>query len=194
VDYSATNVERATRAAHHEALAERVEFVQGDAEQLGNLADGSFDAVLCECAYCTFPNKPGAAKEIARVLAPGGCFGLSDLTREGALPAELDGLVAWLACIADAQPRGSYVADLEAVGLRVSHIEMHDEALAALIDQVRGRLLAAEVMAKLQQLELPGGVDLEAAKRVGRAAAEAVKAGLLGYALIVATRSARARA
>jgi arsenite methyltransferase len=188
VDYSATSVERAKQAAQRDGLADRVEFLQSDAEQLTNLTDDAFDAVLCECAYCTFPNKHAAMAEIARVLAPGGRFGLSDLTRNAALPAELDSLIAWLACIADAQPIASYLAGLEAVGLEVSQIETHDEALTELIDQVRGRLLVAQVLTKLQQLELPEGVDLQLAARVARSAAEAVNAGTLGYTLITATR------
>jgi ubiquinone/menaquinone biosynthesis C-methylase UbiE len=187
VDYGARNVALARDAAREQGLADRVHFMQADAEQLCAIADASFDAVVCECAYCTFPNKHAAATEIARVLAPGGRFGLSDLKRNGDLPPELGGLIAWIACIADAQPVASYVADLEAVGLRVSHIEAHDEALTELIDQVRGRLAAAGMVAKIQRVELPG-VDFELARRVARSAAEAVHAGTLGYTLITATR------
>jgi ubiquinone/menaquinone biosynthesis C-methylase UbiE len=187
VDYGARNVALARDAAMEQGLADRVQFMQADAEQLSAIADESFDAVLCECAYCTFPNKPAAATEIARVLARGGRFGLSDLTRTGDLPPELGGLVAWIACVADAQPVASYVADLESVGLRVSHIEAHDEALTELIDQVRGRLLAAGVVAKIGQVELPG-VDLQVARRLARSAAEAVSTRALGYTLITATR------
>src|SRR6266851_1513732 len=186
VDYGARNVALARDAAREQGLADRVHFMQADAEQLCAIADASFDAVVCECAYCTFPNKHAAATEIARVLAPGGRFGLSDLKRNGDLPPELGGLIAWIACIADSLPVASYVADLEAVGLRVSYIEAHDEALTELIDQVRGRLVAAGMVAKIQHVELPG-VDFELARRVARAAAEAVSAGALGYTLITAT-------
>jgi arsenite methyltransferase len=72
--------------------------------------------------------------------------------------------------------------------LWVRQIEAHDKALTDLIGQVRGRLLTAEVVAKLQQVVLPRGVDLQLARRVARTAAEAVKAETLGYTLIVATR------
>src|SRR5262252_194198 len=57
VDYSSTNVARAREQAEREGLLNHVDFLQSDAEQLSALADASFDAVLCECAYCTFPNK-----------------------------------------------------------------------------------------------------------------------------------------
>ncbi len=187
VDYGARNVALARDAARDQGLAEQVQFMQADAERLGAIPDESFDAVVCECAYCTFPNKRAAATEIARVLRPGGHFGLSDLTRNGDLPPELHGLAARIACVADAQPVASYVADLEAVGLNVSIIESHDEALSELIDQVRGRLLAAGVVAKIQQVELPG-VDIQVAGRVARSAAEAVNAGALGYTLLTATQ------
>ena len=47
----------------------------------------SFDAVVCECAFCTFPDKPTAAAEFARVLRPGGRVGITDVTLD---PARLD--------------------------------------------------------------------------------------------------------
>jgi len=190
VDYSSTNVARAREQAEREGLLHRVDFVKSDAEQLSALDDEFFDVVLCECAYCTFPNKYSAAAAIARVLVPGGRFGLSDLTRNGGLPPEFDGLVGWIACIADAQPVASYVAGLQAVGLTIDHVEVHDGALVELIDQVRGRLLSAELVTKIQDVELPRGVDLQRAKQIARSAAEAVKAGTLGYSLIIATKPA----
>jgi hypothetical protein len=108
------------------------------------------------------------------------------------MPAELDGLISWIACVADAQPVEGYVADLEAVGLRVGHVEAHNEALVELVDQVRGRLLAAEIITRIQHVELPGGVDLKNAKQVARSAADAVNAGTLGYTLIIARRDSDA--
>ena len=189
VDYGARNVELARHAALQAGLAERVEFATGDAERLGGFDDSAFDAVVCECAYCTFPDKAAAAREIARVLRPGGRFGLSDLVRSGPLATELAGLLAWVACIADARPVEQYIAEVEAVGLRVDHVEAHPEALAELVRQVRGRLLGAELMAKLQRLELPvAESDWQQAKLLARRAAAAVEAGTLGYMLLVASK------
>jgi arsenite methyltransferase len=192
LDYSGINVARAREAAEREGLSDRVAFLQGDAEELSALADESFDVVVCECAYCTFPNKRAAAAQIARVLVPGGRFGLSDLTCTGELAPDLNGLLAWIACIADAQPVAGYLADLEAVGLRVTRVEAHDHVLSELIDHARGRLLVAELATRMQEVNLPSGVDLQLARRMARSAADAVKCGTLGYALIIASRTVNA--
>ncbi len=161
-------------------------FEQGDAEHL-MFADGQFDAVICECAFCTFPNKPAAARECARVLRPDGRMGLADLTRSGEVPAELQGLLAWIACIADALSIDEYVHHLANAGLTVERIESHDQVLSTLVQDVRTKLLGAELLVKLKQIDVPS-VGFEQAKSMAHAAAEAVKAGRFGYTLIIATK------
>ena len=110
---------------------------------------------------------------------------MSDLTRSGPLPQELEGLLAWIACIADARPVEEYAGYLEAAGFEVTTIEPHNNALAEMARDVQGRLLGIEVMVKLKKLDLPGA-DFEQAKQLARAAATAIQQGLLGYSLIVA--------
>jgi arsenite methyltransferase len=187
IDYSIHNVDQANAAAVAKDMASRVSFREGDAERLP-VEDGSFDAVVCECAFCTFPDKPAAADEFARVLRSSGGIALSDLTRGPVLPKELDGLLAWIACIADAQPVDSYIQYLRATGFRVEHSERHDEALEEMVNQVRMRLLGAEIMVGLKKLELPG-VDFAAAKQMAQAALTAIRQGNLGYAIICAEKS-----
>ena len=182
VDYGSHNVEKANAAATARGVDKRVSFRTGDAERLP-FPDASFDAVICECAFCTFPEKTAAAAEFARVLRSGGGIGLSDLTRCQVLPEELSGLLAWVACIADAQPVEAYTRYLCEAGLRVERIEPHDEALLEMVNQVRMKLLGAEIMAGLKKLELPG-VDFAAAKEMARSALSAIREGSLGYATI----------
>jgi hypothetical protein len=76
---------------------------------------------------------------------------------------------------------------LEEAGLAVDGVEPHDEALVALVRDIRTRLLGAEVLVKLTKLDLPGA-DFETARALARGAAEAVARGQLGYALIAGTR------
>jgi ubiquinone/menaquinone biosynthesis C-methylase UbiE len=187
-DLSAANLARARAEAARQGLAGRASFQPGDAERLP-FADASFDVIVCECAFCTFPDKARAAGEFARVLRSDGRVGLSDLTRSGPLPPALDGPLAWLACIADARPVDEYVACLTAAGLIIDHMERHDDALTDLVDCIRSKLFGAELLLKLGKLDLPG-VDLDRAKALARSAAEAVRAGTLGYAIVVGRRPA----
>jgi arsenite methyltransferase len=184
VDFGSENVREANAKATAAQVDHLVSFVEGDAERL-DFPDAGFAAVICECAFCTFPDKRAAASEFARVLRSGGRFGMSDLTRSGALPQELDGLLAWIACIADARPVEEYAGYLEAAGFDLTTMEAHNNALAEMARDVQGRLLGIEIMVKLKKLDLPG-TDFEQAKQLARASAKAIQEGLLGYSLIVA--------
>lgn len=177
-------------AARGDALARGLQgltrFETADAEGLP-FADGEFDAVICECAFCLFPDKAGAAREMARVLAPLGQVGLADLVREGDLPAGLDGLMAWVACIADARPLADYLDALSAAGLAPRSSERCDCVLAQIADHVRQRLFAAEVLVGLGKLNWPQ-FDFRAANELVREARAAIAEGHLGYALVTAAK------
>ncbi len=183
LDYGPESVAKANAQAEMIGLNDLVRFEHGDAEVLP-FADKSFDAVLCECAFCTFPDKPTAARELARVLRPGARIGLSDLTRSGPLPEELEGVLAWIACIADALPVEVYKSTLERAGFTIEMVEPHNAALAKLVKEVRTRLMGAELMIKLNKLDFPLA-DVEQAKQLARLAEEAVQDKKLGYAVII---------
>jgi ubiquinone/menaquinone biosynthesis C-methylase UbiE len=186
IDYSRQNVEEAARAATAKGLSSRVRFQEADSESLP-LPEGAFDAVICECAFCTFPEKKTVAREFARVLRDGGMVGISDLTRGPDLPKELDGLLSWIACIADAQPLDGYVNYLRSAGLSVEATESHDGSLQELVRQIQGKLLGAEIVAGLKQIELPG-TDIASARQMATAAASAIRQGQLGYAMVIACK------
>jgi len=187
VDYGSQNVAKANELADPQGLASRVRFERGDAERLP-FPDASFDAVLCECAFCTFPDKAAAAREFARVLRPKGQVGLSDLTRAPLLPKELDSLLAWIACIADARSVESYAECLRFADLEVGTVELHNEALAEMVQQIRMKLLGAEIMVGLNKLNLRG-LDFIKVKDVANSAVAAIRQGQLGYAIITASKS-----
>jgi len=186
VEYSLKNVEAARFAAQAAGMADRVSFKMGDAESLP-FEDGGFDAVICECSFCTFPDKETAASEIERVLRPGGRLGLSDVTRSSSLPGELNGLLAWIACLGDAQPVEQYTDYLNKAGLVIESVENHDEALNEMVQDIRTKLLGAELLVKLKKLDLPN-VDFEEVRQVARAASNAVGNGQLGYSLILSQK------
>lgn len=184
IDLSAENVDRANSAAQARGVADRVHFQTADAESLP-FENTCFEALLCECAFCTFPSKFVAASEFARVLRSGGCLGLSDLTRAPQLPEELNTLLAWVACIADAQPAEQYAQYLRSAGLMPVTLEPHNHALQQMVQQIQGKLLVAEIAIGLKKVQLPG-VDLLQAKQVVKAARAAIERGQLGYLILIA--------
>jgi arsenite methyltransferase len=184
VDLGDRAVAMAGAKAEQRGLAGLVRFHVGDAERLP-FPDASFDAVVSECAFCTFPDKPTAAAEMARVLKPGGKVGISDVALDrNRLAAELQSLAGWVACLADARPLDEYVAILGAAGLQTVHTESHDDGLATMIDQIDARLVAFKI-AKLPAVE---EIDFDMARRRTALAAEAVRDGIAGYKLLVAEK------
>ena len=186
VDYSAAAVAAAEAAARAEGLSDQVSFVQGDAEALP-FDEASFDAAICECSLCTFPDKGAAVQELARVLCPGGVLAIADVTADrGRVPPLLRNAVARVACVADALPLNGYERLLSDAGLMLIASERADGALAAMVDRIEARLKVAR-MARLPEIEelrpeLDLGLDALALAR------NAIAAGELGYALIVASR------
>lgn len=91
LDFSASAIEIAKESAAKQQAP--VEFVQGDAEALP-FEDGAFDLVIsCECMEHV-PHPPQMAREMARVLKPGGRF---CLTTENYLNGMLIGWMhSWL--------------------------------------------------------------------------------------------------
>jgi SAM-dependent methyltransferase len=172
------------RAMAVDRLAGRVRFEVGDAERLP-VDDGAFDAVVCECAFCTFPDKHAAAAEITRALRPGGRVGISDVWLEpDRLDPELAGLAGRVACLADARPIPELRQILEDHGFTVDHVERHDDALVATIEQVEARLRALRLvdLPVLRAFNLRRGVEL------ARRAADVGRRGDAGYVLLVATK------
>ncbi len=145
------------------------------------------DAIICECAFCTFPSKLTAAAEFARVLKPGGRVGISDITRDSMSLPDLDGFLAWIACIGDAQPLESYTRWFLDAGMSISTAEYRSHYLQEMVQGIRSKILMAEIMVGLKKLELPG-LDFTQAKTFSKAAQDAIAANHLGYGIIVAVK------
>lgn len=58
--------------------------------------------------------------------------------------------------------------------------EIHDQALAELINQVRGKLLVAELMVSLKKLEVPDWIDFDQVGRLAQITAQTVDKGSWG--------------
>lgn len=187
IDLGVETVRRAAENALARGLGfagEGARFTVADAESLPWRGE-AFDAVLCECALCSFPDAPAATSEFARVLRSGGRVGLADVVvSRDELPPGLRGPLGWVVCLAGARPVSGYVDLLEEAGLHVLRTESHDDALAELIERVEARLQVLRMSGMLER----SGLDVDTALDYAREAREAVSAGVAGYALIVAEK------
>lgn len=175
----------AVRHAHDAAPESgRAHFVRGDAENLP-LRTEAFDAAVCECSMSLFMNKAQAVAETARLLKPGGRFGLSDVTIEpGALPAELEGDLGQVLCMTSALTTDGYVDLLEEGGFTVTE---RLDALAEIIkilDEVEGKLAAFLAFQRMSGVAT-GDSQLERSPELVAKVREMVTAGELGYWLYV---------
>lgn len=183
IDLAQANVTEAAARAERDGLAERVRFVRGDAEALP-LADASVDGVLCECALCLFTDKAVAAREIARVLRPGARVALSDVTLAGgALPEALRSLDAYVACLGGALALDSIAELLRGAGLAIESVVRRDDVVGELLDRVEARLRVARLIGGG-----PLASHVDRALTILEAARDAMRAGILGYGVVVARR------
>ncbi len=179
IDWSALNTTRAETAAETAGVSDRVLFRVGDAERLP-VASDSVDAVISECALCTFPDKATAVTEMARVLRPSGRIGITDVTVDRArLPAELVDLAAWIACVADAQPLEVYRELFSGAGLDLELEEAHDVAAAKMLRMVDARLASLATIGH----PLVEGLDVDLIRDRIALARRAVDDGVIGYHL-----------
>ncbi len=184
VDLSSALVEAATERARNQGLSDRVVFTVGDAERLP-LGDGAADVVLCECSLCIFPDKRDAVREMARVVRPGGRVGVADVVVDRRrLPPELDTLAARVACIADARTLEENIGLLQGGGLRIDVIERHDAAVMAMLDRIDARLAIARMALPAERTD-----DIRRARSIVSSVRRVVEDGVVGYALVVATRA-----
>lgn len=181
VDYGEQNVAQANAAGHA-----RCEFRLGDAEQLP-FEEDSFDAVISECAFCTFPSKEAAAREMFRVLRPGGRLGLTDLTISGSLPPGLDNLLAMVACIGDARPAAEYRAILKAAGFGDFTEQDQSKHLQAMVRDIKKKIDLARLAVAVKKLDL-AGIDLDTARQAALLALQAIDSGTAGYVLLAARK------
>jgi ubiquinone/menaquinone biosynthesis C-methylase UbiE len=182
----ASGVAAGREMARQQGVVGLVEFVQSDWSQ-APLREGSFDIVLAECVLSILPDKEAALQRCHSLLREGGRLGLSDVTVNGPLPPELDGILANAGCLGGALALEQYTQLVETAGFEVDSCQDLPKVAAGFLREISGKLLMAEAAAGLGKLPLNSGV-LDEAKRVLSALRGAVDGGVLSYGLLVAHR------
>jgi SAM-dependent methyltransferase len=152
--------------------------------------DAAFDFVLVQCAFCTFPDKPRAATELARVLKPGGRLLLADVTLDcERVPPELDSVFAAAACLADARPMASYTAYAEDAGLHVDLTRDCPEAAMRFLRDIDRKLFTVRIAQAVRAIDL-GTIDIAEARRLLKVGMGMLERGELSYGFLIAGKTA----
>jgi ubiquinone/menaquinone biosynthesis C-methylase UbiE len=129
-------------ASEHETASPRgITYVQGNAQELSEFDDASFDGVLCHMALMDIPELAPTIQSVARVARAGGWFVfsivhpayhphvqiLSDYLLDHRYPKQRP--VDWLPKHAYHRPLAAYVNELAQAGFRIARlIEVHQRA------------------------------------------------------------------
>lgn len=93
VDLVQTNIDTAQQRASDRGLSTKVQFQQGDAQDLP-FADNSFDVIFSQDAWCHVPDKAQLISEVGRVVSPEGRIAFTDWVRTGPMSEETMAAVA----------------------------------------------------------------------------------------------------
>jgi ubiquinone/menaquinone biosynthesis C-methylase UbiE len=185
IDLARPLISCARMAADRENLGALLDFVPGDAEALP-FSEDSFDAIFSECAVSTFPDKHKPAREMARVLKPGGRLGFTDVVLANDIVSEiLPGWFSQVACIGGACSAKQYRDIFESAGFSGWQEKDCPKELPALLRQVRMRLLALEVAGGIGKINV-SGLDLSAAKKILAEVEKCARSGMMSYGIFVA--------
>lgn len=184
IDLSEKNIQFANESAVKKGLGKKVFFIKGDSEKIP-FSDGTFSAVICECAFCTFPNKHDSALEISRVLAPGGKLGFSDVTIDRLrLPSDMMNLFSYVACIADARLPLEYKQFFQESGF--AELNSFDErwAVQNLLSTIEKRIFLLDIAVGLKMIKNTEINSSEIKKYLMRLK-ELLKEDIIGYTMLL---------
>ena len=164
-----------------------IDFHQGDAHDIP-FEDGRFDAILCECALSTFVDQPLALREMRRVLKKGGRLALSDMVVESEVPESLKEWVNVGTCLAGALRFEGYKSAIEEAGFRIVKQWDASDGLLEMIARIKRNLLGLALAKASGNLPDDVDIDVKEGRRLLRDAQQAIRDGLIGYAVFIAER------
>lgn len=140
IDIGEEMIEAATKRSKSMRVEDRTDFRVALASKIPYEAE-SFNAVISECALCTFLDKESALTEITRVLRPNGIVGLNDVAvqNHNDLDEELRGLLGRVACVADALSSEEYINLFTKHGFKLLSSSVHSELLADMARKAKTR-------------------------------------------------------
>ncbi len=180
-------VQAARRKAELQGLTDAVSFEQGDIEDMA-IEPGRFDTLLMECVLSTLGRKRQTLGRLREALPVGGKIALTDVTVQGDLPDELDGVVASALCIGDALSHDEYVELIQSSGFDIVAAEDVNHVAQEFVQRLRTALMMAEAAVGLGKLDMSRDTIKDVRDMVNVARTH-VEDGTLSYSMIVGERA-----
>jgi ubiquinone/menaquinone biosynthesis C-methylase UbiE len=131
LDMTAAMREKLRRLANENGVAERLDILDGYAEDIP-LPDATVDVVTSNGVINLVPDKSAVAREIYRVLKPGGRVQIADIVLEvHAGEACRSNAKLWAECIVGATPETEYVMAFERAGFEAVEVLQQFDYFAA---------------------------------------------------------------
>jgi len=165
LDLTPGYIEAARALSQWLGFGDRIDFHVGSALDMP-FADATFDVATMLHAGMNIPDKPKLATEVARVLKPGGKFGIYDVMRVG--EGDLAYPVPWAATpeTSALEEPETYKAALERAGFSVIHERNRREFAMAHFEGMIAKLKAAGGPPPLGQHKLMGSARPEMVKNM----------------------------
>ena len=136
VDMNTDRLAGAVRLTERTKLQDRVLFHHADASQTG-LADGAFDVIVSQEAFCHIPNKKALITECVRLLKPGGRIVYTDILARNSMTNEIRSRLESEMAFSELSTLEQYCHLLEEKGCQVVEVEdLSDDWAQILIDRL----------------------------------------------------------
>ncbi len=121
------------------------------------------------------------------MICPTGYIGITDVTVNGPLPQELQGILAVAGCVADARSLDEYAALISDAGFGVVETTDIRDVLLGTLKDIKGKMMVAEIAIKLGKVSLDPEL-LPQAKAMLASVQDLVRDGTLSYGMAIAQK------
>jgi len=185
LDLSETNLEITRDLAIKNNLSSLLTTRVSSADKLP-FEDNSFDAIICECAICTFENPLLAVSEMFRVLKPNARIGISDVLLNKKLPGDLVGLLCKALCISGALSSEQYIKIFQNSGFSKIKLSPTNWAITQMIDKITRRAKLLDTISDSVPFSIPDWL-LDSSSTL-RSIEDFVEQGGLGYMMMTSKK------
>jgi len=154
LDLSEENLAITQTLAQDRNLSSQISTTVASADALP-FDDNTFDAIICECAVCTFKNPQRAVNEMFRVLKLNARVGISDMVLNKKLPKELNNLFSEILCITGARATQKYVSLLQMASFKKIKPSQADWAITEMIEKIKKQSKLLDLISNNHQFHIP---------------------------------------